>query len=333
MGVKSFVVKISPGLSALPQNVRMPTTGVVFPPRSDPSTLVPFARRVEELGFASLWVVEDCFLAGGLTMAATALAVTERLHVGVGLMPVPLRNPALAAMEIGALARLHPGRFTAVLGHGVPAWMQQVGSLPRRRMAALGETVGAIRALLAGETVSVDGAWVHLDAVALEPAPQLAPPVLIGSTGPRGLAMAGEIADGFLVPEGSTPGFLADCLAHARAGRSLGPAPLHGVAYLWLAVDDDAERGRERLRPAVESWLGSIMAPAMYAAAGLGDRRLPPGPIPEALASELAACGSPQACAQAVWRRHAEGIDEVVLWTVAGPGEDPLDDYARFAGG
>jgi 5,10-methylenetetrahydromethanopterin reductase len=319
--------------------VRMPTTGVVFPPRTDPATLPGFARRIEQLGFDSLWLIEDCFLAGGLTMAATALAVTERLRIGVGLMPVPLRNPALAAMEIATLERMHPGRFTAVLGHGVPAWMEQVGALPIRRMAALRETAAAIRALLAGETVTVAGSHVQFDAVALDPAPAVAPPVLIGSTGPRGLAMAGEVADGFLIPEGSTPAFLADCLAHARAGqRAGGPGaagrPLRGVAYTWVAVDDDAEHARRRLRPAVQIWLDGVMAPAMYESAGLGDRRLPgDGPVPEALAAELAACGPPAACAEAVARRHAAGIEEVVLWTVAGEGEDPLTDYAAFAAG
>jgi 5,10-methylenetetrahydromethanopterin reductase len=100
------------------QNVRMATTatGVVFPPRTDPATLPRFARRAEELGFDSLWVIEDCFITGGLTMAATALAVTERL------------------------GRMHPGRFVAVFGHGVPAWMEQVGALPPKRMTTLRET-------------------------------------------------------------------------------------------------------------------------------------------------------------------------------------------------
>jgi alkanesulfonate monooxygenase SsuD/methylene tetrahydromethanopterin reductase-like flavin-dependent oxidoreductase (luciferase family) len=309
--------------------VRMPTTGVVFPPRADPAALPQFARRVQELGYDSLWVVEDCFLAGGLTMAATALAVTERLRVGVGLMPVPLRNPALAAMEIGTLARMHPGRFIAVLGHGVPAWMQQVGALPPRRMAALREATAAIRALLAGDTVSVSGSHVQLDGVALDPAPAVPPPVLIGSTGPRGLAIAGEVADGFLVPEGSTPGFLADCLAHARA-RHL--RHVHGVAYTWLAVDDDASRARERLRPSIQTWLDGVMAPAMYEAAGLvRGQRLDAGPVPEALAAELAVCGPQSACADAVARRHTAGIEEVVLWSVAGAGEDPMTDYERFA--
>jgi 5,10-methylenetetrahydromethanopterin reductase len=331
--------------------VRMATTatGVVFPPRTDPATLPRFARRAEELGFDSLWVVEDCFITGGLTMAATALAVTERLRVGVGLMPVPLRSPALAAMEIGALGRMHPGRFVAVFGHGVPAWMEQVGALPPKRMAALRETTAAVRALLAGETVTVHGDHVQLDAVALDPAPRTPPPVLIGSTGPRGLALAGEVADGFLIPEGATPGFLADAVARARAGRARAGAgasaragapsdrPPLAVAYTWLAVEDDEARALQRLRPAVDAWLDGIMAPAMYEAAGLGDRRLEPaGPVSAELAAELAAAGPPGACAEAVARRHAVGVDEVVLWAVEGPGAvpgDPMADYARFAAG
>ena len=45
-------------------------------------------------------MIEDCFLSGGLAMAATTLAVTESIGVGVGLLPVAVRNPAIAPMEI-----------------------------------------------------------------------------------------------------------------------------------------------------------------------------------------------------------------------------------------
>jgi len=75
--------------------VRAPI-GVLFPARVDVATLPSFARRTEALGFDELWLIEDCFLSGGLVMAATALAATRRLRVGLGLMPAPLRNPALA---------------------------------------------------------------------------------------------------------------------------------------------------------------------------------------------------------------------------------------------
>ena len=85
-------------------------------------------------------------------MAASALAATREVTVGIGLLPAAMRNPALAAMEIAGLARLHPGRFAAAFGHGVEPWMRQIDARPANRLAALEETVAAVRALLAGET-------------------------------------------------------------------------------------------------------------------------------------------------------------------------------------
>jgi alkanesulfonate monooxygenase SsuD/methylene tetrahydromethanopterin reductase-like flavin-dependent oxidoreductase (luciferase family) len=117
--------------------------GVLFRPQWPPEDLPAFARRAEDDGFAELWLVEDCFLAGGLTMAATALASTRQLVVGIGLLPAALRNPALAAMEISGLARLHPGRFVVAFGHGVEPWMRQIDARPPDRLAALEETVAS----------------------------------------------------------------------------------------------------------------------------------------------------------------------------------------------
>src|ERR1700730_2307025 len=98
-------------------------TGVVYQALAGPAGLPACAVRVEELGFDTLWLIEDCFLSGGLTMAATALAVTESIGVGIGLLPAPVRNAAIAAMEFATLGRMHPGRFEATLGHGVAEWM------------------------------------------------------------------------------------------------------------------------------------------------------------------------------------------------------------------
>ena len=75
---------------------------------------------------------EDCFLEGGISAAAAALAWSERLRVGVGLLPVPLRNVAVTAMETATLHRLFPGRAIVGVGHGVQDWMGQVGRGPSR---------------------------------------------------------------------------------------------------------------------------------------------------------------------------------------------------------
>ena len=135
----------------------MTRLGVVFTADRPPEELAAFATAAEAAGLDDLWLWEDCFLAGGIATSATALAATTRMTVGLGVMPAVFRNPVAAAMEIATLARLHPGRFVAGLGHGVPAWMDQVGALPPRPVRALEETAVAIRRLLAGERFSTRG--------------------------------------------------------------------------------------------------------------------------------------------------------------------------------
>src|SRR5262245_63329874 len=94
-------------------------------------------------------------------------------------MPAVFRNPVACAMEIATLARLHPGRFVAGLGHGVPAWMDQIGALPAKPVRALEETTRAVRRLLAGERVDTAGDYVNLTEVQLEQPPRLLPPAVL----------------------------------------------------------------------------------------------------------------------------------------------------------
>jgi 5,10-methylenetetrahydromethanopterin reductase len=301
------------------------SVGAVFPARAAVESLPAFARTVEASGLDELWLVEDCFLSGGLTMAATALAVSEKITVGIGLMPAVMRNPALAAMEIATLARLHPGRFTVALGHGVPAWMAQIGATPRRRMAALEDAVVAIRALLRGATVTIDGADVQLDAVTLDNPPEVVPPVVIGTTGPRGLKLAGERADGFLLPEGCGPDFVE--WATTAAGHPDRGVPAERIVYAWARVDDDAAAARTELEPRIRHWLDGGLYPEAYRRAGVED---PTAPVDLArLADLLTVHGDAASCAEALRRFAAAGATRVV---VAPVGDDPAGQVERLAG-
>jgi len=300
--------------------------GVVFPAKAEVAGLPAFAGRTEALGFDELWVIEDCFLSGGLVMAASALAATSRLRVGLGLMPVPLRNPALASMEIGTLARLHPGRFTAAFGHGVREWMEQSGALPPRRMSALAEVTSTVRALLAGDTITCRGTYVNLTGVVLDPPPDRPPPILIGSTGPRGLAIAGAHADGVLLPEGCGPTFIARAVRLTSDAAPSARPPL-AVVYAWMRVEDDDEQARLALRPVVDQWIARGLFPEPVAAAGIGSS-LAPGPVPASLAADLAVVGDPPACAAAARRFIEAGAGTLV---VAAVGPDHDRQYERFA--
>jgi alkanesulfonate monooxygenase SsuD/methylene tetrahydromethanopterin reductase-like flavin-dependent oxidoreductase (luciferase family) len=311
---------------APPETSSRPELGVVFPAQAPVEDLPAFAAAVEAAGLEQLWLIEDCFLAGGLTMAATALALTERLRVGVGLLPAPIRNPALAAMEIATLARLHPGRLEIAFGHGVREWMDQIGALPQRRLAALEEVVLAVRRLLAGETVTVTGSHVRLDRVALEPPPAVPPPILVGTTGPKGVRLAARSADGLLMPEGCGPAFVEWAAAELRDERP--QAELRKVVYAWLRIDDDPSAAEAALRPALEGWLASGLYPEPLKRAGVP---LPPQSEDdfETLTRELAVAGEPSQCAAAIERLAAAGADSVVLVPV---GSDPAGQVERLAG-
>jgi alkanesulfonate monooxygenase SsuD/methylene tetrahydromethanopterin reductase-like flavin-dependent oxidoreductase (luciferase family) len=296
----------------------VPALGVLYRPERLPEDLPQAARAAEAAGFDELWVVEDCFLAGGLTMAASALAATGRLGVGVGLLPAAVRNPAIVAMEIAALARLHPGRLRVAFGHGVESWMRQIGARPPDRLVALEETVTAVRALLAGESLTVDGGHVRLDGVQLDQPPPQPPPILIGTTGPRALAIAGRASDGVLLPEGSGP-------AAVRWARELSGARMLAT-YAWMHVDDDGASARAALRPLAERWAAGGGYPRLAVHAGLGADGS--GLLDDRVLRELAVAGDAADCARAIAALAAAGADTVIL--------DPLppaydEQFARFA--
>jgi alkanesulfonate monooxygenase SsuD/methylene tetrahydromethanopterin reductase-like flavin-dependent oxidoreductase (luciferase family) len=155
-------------------------------------------------------------------------------------MPAPLRNPALAAMEIATLARLFPGRFVPAAGHGVLPWMDQVGALVESPMTLLREWVTAVRSLLHGETVTVSGQYVRLSQVALDWPPPVVPPLLVGARGPRTVALAGEIADGLVLDAGRISlGAVRRAVETAAARRAH-----EVVVYVAFAA---GERARERI--------------------------------------------------------------------------------------
>ncbi|MEW2395189.1 LLM class flavin-dependent oxidoreductase [Streptomyces sp. NPDC046862] len=231
--------------------------GVMYDRDWAPEELPGFAREVEALGADDLWVVEDLGWNGGVSAASVALGATERLRVGVGIMPAPLRSPALLAMEVATLARVFPGRFVAGIGHGVPEWMASVGVAARSPLALLEETISSVRTLLRGQRVELDGREVRLDGVTLVHPPAQVPPLVAGVVRPRSLELSGRVADGTLIAEGHGPRDLRSARALIDKGGAAADHTL--TVFAFCCVGDDAEQVAQALRPQVEgqgAWLG-----------------------------------------------------------------------------
>jgi alkanesulfonate monooxygenase SsuD/methylene tetrahydromethanopterin reductase-like flavin-dependent oxidoreductase (luciferase family) len=215
--------------------------GVVFRPDFRPDTLRQTAMAAERAGVAELWLWEDCFLQGGIAAAAVALASSETLTVGLGVLPAPLRNVVATAMEIATLEAMFPGRIRVGIGHGVQDWMRQAGAAVASPLTLMAEYVTALSDLLAGRSVTADGRYVRLADVRLDWAPQQRVPVLIGGAGPKTLALAGEIADGVILDSQYTATTLRDALGHVAAGRpDSGETPFSTVLFLACGADEVA---------------------------------------------------------------------------------------------
>ncbi len=158
--------------------------GAVFRPQLPPERLREVVRLADASGLEELWLWEDCFREGGISAAAAALAWSEQVRVGVGLLPVPLRNVAITAMEVATLDRLFPGRAIVGVGHGVQDWMGQVGARVESPVTLLREHLDALRALLRGERLTTEGRYVTLDDVALDWPPTGPVEILAGVGGP-----------------------------------------------------------------------------------------------------------------------------------------------------
>ena len=288
----------------MPSDLRV---GIVFDRAQPPERLVPFAQAVERWGADDLWLVEDLTWGGAVASAGTALSATERLRLGIGLFPAPLRNPALLAMELATLARLHPGRLAAGVGHGVKEWMEQVGAWPVSSIALLDETVRALRALLAGEKLTLHGREVTIDDLQLVHPPTVVPPILVGAIGPRTLALSGRAAQGTILVEGLDPARVAAARAKVDEGRALASeeSPTHEVVALVYA------------RVGAQEEVDRVTRPVAETLADLFD--LDPSEV-------FMAAGPAEKVAEDLQALHEAGVDTVALHLI---GDDDQLDQAH----
>jgi alkanesulfonate monooxygenase SsuD/methylene tetrahydromethanopterin reductase-like flavin-dependent oxidoreductase (luciferase family) len=214
---------------------RKTRVGCVYRPEFPPEQLAAAARAADAAGVDELWLWEDCFLSGGISAAAIALSHSDHLTVGVGVLPAPMRNVALVAMEIATLSRAFPGRVRIGVGHGVQDWMGQIGVRVASPMTFLREYLTCLRRLLGGESVTYTGRYISLTDVQLQWPPDPGVELLAAATGPRTLQLSGELATGTVLTGGTTPDQVRTAATQIAAA-----GPHSVVVYLLCAIGADA---------------------------------------------------------------------------------------------
>jgi alkanesulfonate monooxygenase SsuD/methylene tetrahydromethanopterin reductase-like flavin-dependent oxidoreductase (luciferase family) len=311
--------------------VSRPRVGIQIAASTPPADLGAIAAEAERLGYGEIWLAEDCFELGGIASVGIALAATERIPVGLGIVAGGVRHPAVTAMEFATLGRTYPGRFLGGIGHGVPGWMSQMGLEPASPLRSLREALASTRRLLDGEKLTEVGEYFTFDNVHLDHAPDVPVPLYLGVHGPASLRLSGELAEGTLLGWFSSPGYVAWARERIDEGRTrAGRSDHHHLVTLSLlsVSDDDGSAANRHLG----RWAAPMLAQmtkspqfttspegaelvAYLAAAAEADE---PADLPANLLSRFGAAGDAATCAATIQSLLDAGSDRVVL--VPNPG-------------
>lgn len=231
----------------------MPLLGVLILGEHPPERLRDIVRRCEALGFDVFWYADEKFYRDpfvGLTVAAHA---STRLRLGTGVTEPYARHPALLAMAIASLDEVSGGRAVLGLGAGGSGF-PAMGVARRAPPVAVTEAVQTIRALLRGETVTVDGRVVRVRGARLFFPARADLPIYVAARARRMLRAAGAVADGVIIAPYASPPGLRFALERVAEGARAARRPLEALdlaARVDVCVADDPRAAREAVRPAV----------------------------------------------------------------------------------
>src|SRR5436190_1379998 len=222
-----------------------------------------YAKYAEQRGFEAVWQAESRLVREATVPMAAFAAVTSRIKVGSGVIPIWTRNVGLLAATFSTLHELAPGRVLLGLGAWWEPLASKVGVHRHHPLQAMREVVTATRRLLAMERVTYHGEFVHLDDVEIDivhgdRTPRQVP-IYVGATGMKMMALAGEIADGVVLnylvgPTYNRTAMEALAEGAARAGRAV--VDLDRPQLVVCSMDDDREVALDRARELVTQYLG-----------------------------------------------------------------------------
>jgi len=222
-----------------------------------------FVRYAEQKGFDAVWQAESRLVREATVPMAAFASVTERIKVGSGVVDCWSRNPARLAATFSTLDDLAPGRVILGIGAWWDPLAAKVGIKREKPLRAMREIVTAVRGLLANETVTYNGEFVHLDGVELDYVYQERRakdvPIYIGATGMQMMELTGEIADGAVLNYLVSPDYNKQAIealerGAAKAGRSLND--IDRPQLVVCSVHEDRKTALDMARLMVTQYLG-----------------------------------------------------------------------------
>lgn len=238
------------------------------------SDYVHLAQAAEREGFDQFWISNDLFLKSAPVLLSAVAGATERIGLGTCILNPYTIDASEIAMFASTMDELSGNRFHLGLAAGARDFMGWVGIPHRATLAAVRESVQAIRKLQSGVSAAVDGDFLkwQKQAYLRFDAPRVTP-VYIGALGPRMLQLTGEIADGALPllfpPEHY---FTVRPLLEQgadRAARSMEDVDF--AACIWISLSEDEGAARQVLAEKI-AYYGPALSPLILERLGLERR-------------------------------------------------------------
>jgi 5,10-methylenetetrahydromethanopterin reductase len=283
--------------------------GIAFQTDKPAGGYGPLAAAAEAHGFDVVSVFADLLYQPPLPALLEMAAATSRVRLGTACLNPYTLHPYEIAGQAAALAAASAGRGYLGLARG--AWLDAIGLGQPRPLVRLRETAAIVRALLSGDDSGFAGEEFRL-APGLRlryPLPDTLPPLMLGAWGPRGAALAGEIADELKIGGTASPGVVAQACARTAAaaqaaGRAVGSVRV--VAGAVTVVAEDGAAARRRARSEVAMYLAVVGAldstrelpegllPRISALAAAGDDAAAGALIPDDVLDRFAFSGTPE---------------------------------------
>lgn len=226
------------------------------------------ARAAEELGYDSVWTAE-AYGSDAATVLAWLAAGTQKIRLGAGIFQVPARSAAMTAMTAATIDNLSGGRMILGLGTSGPQVSEGFhGVRFGKQLQRTRDYVAVVRLALTHQVVEYHGQTLELPlpdgpgkALKLTIRPvQKQIPIYLAALGPRNVALAGEIADGWL-PIFFSPEHTSELRAPleegaVRTGRSLDEFKI--APSVNVMISDDADSARNAMRPMLALYVGGM---------------------------------------------------------------------------
>jgi probable F420-dependent oxidoreductase len=232
----------------------------------DPAAFGAYFARAEELGFESAWTQESVLgpspVLGPAEAMTYAAACTQRLRLGCVVFVSTLHSPVHLAKSLSTLDQLSRGRLEIGVGTGGKGRpFAAFGVDPQRYVARFTEGLALMKALWTQPRVTFDGEFWQLREATMEPKPfqKPHPPIWFGGSGPAALGRAVRLGTGFFGAGSSPTAKFAGQVqivreALAGSGRPAQDFPI--AKRVYIAVDEDASRARNRINAALERLYG-----------------------------------------------------------------------------